>query len=38
MNLTWNNNAYYFGTDAARQGVRSGGTNRGTNFFTTLAI
>ncbi|HEV8240631.1 MAG TPA: DUF11 domain-containing protein [Thermoanaerobaculia bacterium] len=37
MNLTWNNNAYYFGTDAARQGVGQAGTTAGTNFFTTLA-
>jgi len=37
MNLTWNNNAYFFGTDAARQGVGQAGTTAGTNFFTTLA-
>src|SRR5204863_3200722 len=37
MNLTWNNNAYYFGTDAARQGTGQAGTTAGTNFFTTLA-
>jgi uncharacterized repeat protein (TIGR01451 family) len=37
MNLTWNNNAYYFGTDAARQGVGQAGTTAGVNFFTTLA-
>ena len=37
MNLTWNNNAYYFGTDAARQGVGQAGTTAGINFFTTLA-
>ena len=36
MNLTWNNNAYYFGTDAARQGVGQAGTTAGANFFTTL--
>ncbi|WP_170113214.1 beta strand repeat-containing protein [Ahniella affigens] len=36
MNLTWNNNAYFFGTDAARQGVGQAGTTAGTNFFTTL--
>jgi uncharacterized repeat protein (TIGR01451 family) len=36
MNLTWNNNAYYFGTDAARQGVGQAGTAPGVNFFTTL--
>ncbi len=36
MNLTWNNNAYYFGTDAARQGVAQVGTTAGTTFFTTL--
>ncbi len=38
MNLTWNNNAYFFGTDAARQGVGQAGTTAGTNFFTTLAL
>jgi hypothetical protein len=37
MNLTWNNNAYFYGTDAARQGVGQAGTTAGTNFFTTLA-
>jgi hypothetical protein len=37
MNLNWNNNAYYFGTDSARQGVGQAGTTAGTNFFTTLA-
>ena len=37
MNLTWNNNAYFFGTDAARQGVGQAGTTAGVNFFTTLA-
>ncbi len=36
MNLTWNNNAYFFGTDVARQGVGQAGTTAGTNFFTTL--
>jgi uncharacterized repeat protein (TIGR01451 family) len=36
MNLTWNNNAYFFGTDAARQGVGQAGTTAGVNFFTTL--
>ena len=36
MNLTWNNNAYFYGTDAARQGVGQAGTTAGTNFFTTL--
>ncbi len=36
MNLTWNNNAYYFGTDVARQGVGQAGTTAGTGFFTTL--
>jgi trimeric autotransporter adhesin len=36
MNLTENNNAYFFGTDAARQGVGQAGTTAGTNFFTTL--
>ena len=37
MNLTWNNNAYYFGTDTARQGAGQAGTTAGTNFYTTLA-
>lgn len=37
MNLTWNNNSYYWGTDAARQGVGQAGTTAGTNFYTTLA-
>ena len=37
MNLIWNNNAYYFGTDAARQGVGQAGTTAGTNFYTSLA-
>jgi trimeric autotransporter adhesin len=37
MNLTWNNNAYYFGTDAARQGIAKVGTTAGTGVFTTLA-
>lgn len=37
MNLTWNNNAYYYGADAARQGAGQAGTTAGTNFFTTLA-
>ncbi len=38
MNLNWNNNAYFFGTDAARQGVGQMGTTAGgANFFTTLA-
>lgn len=37
MNLTWNNNSYYFGTDPARQGTGQAGTTAGTNFFTTLA-
>lgn len=36
MNLTWNNNAYFFGTDVARQGVGQAGTTAGANFFTTL--
>ncbi len=36
MNLTWNNNAYFIGTDAARQGVGQAGTAAGTNFFLTL--
>ena len=33
MNLTWNNNAYYNGTDAARQGLAQVGTTAGTGFF-----
>jgi hypothetical protein len=37
MNLTWNNNAYYFGTDAARQGIAQVGTTAGTGLITTLA-
>lgn len=36
MNLTENNNSYYNGTDAARQGVGQAGTTAGTNFFVTL--
>ncbi|MEO8196260.1 MAG: Calx-beta domain-containing protein [Thermoanaerobaculia bacterium] len=36
MNLTLNNNGYYYGTDVARQGVGQGGATAGTNFFTTL--
>ncbi|MDQ6656240.1 MAG: dockerin type I domain-containing protein, partial [Verrucomicrobiota bacterium] len=37
MNLTLNYNAYFWGTDTARQGVGQAGTTAGTNFFTTLA-
>ena len=37
MNLTENNNAYYYGTNASQQGVGQAGTTAGTNFFTTLA-
>jgi hypothetical protein len=37
MNLTMNNNAYYYGTDATRQGTGQAGTTAGTNFYTTLA-
>jgi dockerin type I repeat protein len=37
MNLTDNNNDYFFGPDAARQGAGQAGTTAGTNFFTTLA-
>lgn len=33
MNLTWNNNAYYSGTDASRQGIGQAGTTAGTNFY-----
>ncbi len=36
LNLTFNNNAYFFGTDAARQGVGQAGTTAGTNFYGTL--
>lgn len=38
MNLTWNNNSYYFGADATRQGAGQAGTTAGTNFFTTLPL
>ena len=38
MNLTWNNNSYYFGTDATKQGTGQAGTTAGTNFFTTLPL
>lgn len=37
MNLTWNNNAYYWGSDVARAGAGQAGTTAGTNFFTTVA-
>lgn len=37
MNLTTNNNAYYYGTDTARQGAGQAGTTAGTNFYTNLA-
>lgn len=33
MNLTLNNNAYYCGTDASRQGIGQAGTTAGTNFY-----
>lgn len=36
MNLTWNNNAYYFGADAAAQGAGQSGVVAGTAFFVTL--
>lgn len=36
MNLNLNNNAYYHGTDAARQGIGQAGTTPGVNFFTNL--
>jgi len=36
MNLTWNDNAYFYGTDAARQGAAQAGTVAGTNFFAAL--
>jgi len=35
MNLTWNNNAYYNGSDAARQGLAQVGTTAGTGFYLT---
>ncbi|MEO8590844.1 MAG: hypothetical protein ABI432_15820, partial [Flavobacteriales bacterium] len=39
MNLTLNSNSYYYGTDAARQGVGQRGTTAGgANFFTTLPL
>ncbi|MBK8564618.1 MAG: hypothetical protein IPN76_15115 [Saprospiraceae bacterium] len=37
MNLTWNNNFYFHGTDVATQGVGQAGTTAGVNFYTTLA-
>ncbi len=37
MDLTWNNNSYYFGTDVTTQGIGQAGTTAGTNFFQTLA-
>ena len=36
MNLTDNNNSYYWGTDVARQGAGQAGTTAGANFFVTL--
>ena len=36
MNLTENNNSYYNGPDATRQGVGQAGTTAGLNFFVTL--
>ena len=36
MNLTLNNNGYFYGSDAARQGVGQAGTTAGVNFFTSL--
>lgn len=33
MNLTLNNNAYFSGTDAARQGIGQAGTTAGVNFY-----
>ncbi|MBP6002942.1 MAG: carboxypeptidase regulatory-like domain-containing protein [Pyrinomonadaceae bacterium] len=36
MNLTWNNNSYYFGADVVRAGAGQAGTTAGTNFFTTF--
>ncbi|HRG90212.1 MAG TPA: hypothetical protein PLW44_14395, partial [Chitinophagales bacterium] len=33
LNATINNNFYYCGTDAARQGIAQAGTTAGTNFF-----
>ncbi len=37
MNLTDNNNSYYFGTDAARQGAGQSGATASSPTFTTLA-
>lgn len=36
MNLTWNNNAYYYGADPLTQGIAQIGTTAGTGFLTTL--
>ena len=36
MNLTMNNNLYYYGTDTASQGAGQGGTTAGTNFYLDL--
>ena len=36
MNLTMNNNLYFYGTDAARSGAGQAGTTAGTNFFNGL--
>jgi parallel beta-helix repeat protein len=36
MNLTWNNNSYYWGTDAARAGAGQAGATPGTTFFPTF--
>ena len=38
MNLTWNNNSYYFGSDAARRGTGQAGATAGTGFLTTLPL
>ncbi len=36
MNLTWNNNAYYSGTDAASQGIAQVGSTAGTGFYLAV--
>ncbi|MBS1797774.1 MAG: hypothetical protein JSS81_28390, partial [Acidobacteria bacterium] len=36
MNLAWNNNSYYYGTDAARAGIAAVGSLFGTGPLTTL--
>lgn len=36
MNLTWNNNQYYHGSNVSNAGPGQAGITSGTNFFTTL--